>query len=303
VQAKVDVTAGQAHAGTTVGAAGTSSRVSAPAGVSAQVSAPSTAAGPALPAAPAAPGSVTSLSPLLGASGGLIFSGPPLSAGPARPLRTAFAPVRSQADRGQRLATGAGSVLVSPLVRQLGTGTTGAALAASSVPELRPADAAPTSTWSGVSRHPAAVAGGLAALTALAVLGIAAAAARSSAGVAACADLIRFPFPRFRVLPCPGVGSAARGLEAGAGAVHSTTGVAGSAEAPPGPEAVAPSEPSAVGPSPGREVVPRLGGVLGTAVSTSHPWEILKAVVLAMLAAANALLVAARWRLGRLQGR
>jgi hypothetical protein len=49
--------------------------------------------------------------------------------------------------------------------------------------------------------------------------------------------------------------------------------------------------------------LPRIGGILGTGFSKSQPWELLKALVLAMLAAANALLLTVRWRVGRQQGR
>jgi hypothetical protein len=139
----------------------------------------------------------------------------------------------------------------------------------------------------------------LLALTALAALGLAGV-ARSPATAAACADLLRFPFPRFRVLPCPGVGSTAPGLVAGSPTPGSTGGGVA-----PAPGAAAPSRPhpsAGTGPLPGRQVVPRLGGVLGAGISTSHPWEVLKTVLLAMLAAANFVLLAVRWRLGRQQG-
>ena len=55
----------------------------------------------------------------------------------------------------------------------------------------------------GFVRRSAPVAGVLAALTALAAVGLAGA-ARSTNGLAACLDLARLPFPRFRILPCPG---------------------------------------------------------------------------------------------------
>jgi hypothetical protein len=42
--------------------------------------------------------------------------------------------------------------------------------------------------------------------------------------------------------------------------------------------------------------------VLGAAV-TKTPWTIVKALVVAMLAVANALVLGIRWRVGRLQSR
>jgi hypothetical protein len=190
-------------------------------------------------------------------------------------------------------------VLVSPLVSQIGTGSPPAA---TSVAELQPASSPAPSTWSSLRGHPAAVTGGLLALAALGALGLAGV-ARSPTAVAACAELVRFPFPRFRVLPCPGLQSTA-GV-AGSGTVPTAPGTIGGAESPPASDAApARSHPSTGGgPSPGRQVVPRLGGVLGAGISTSRPWELLKTVLLATLAAANAVLLALRWRLGRLQGR
>jgi hypothetical protein len=196
------------------------------------------------------------------------------------------------------LPTTGDAVLVSPLVSHLGTGSPPVTLAAA---EIRPASAPAASTWSSLRAHPAAVTGGLLALAALAALGLAGA-ARSPTAVAACAELVRFPFPRFRVLPCPGLRSSADVV--GSGVVHSPPGSSGHAQAPAASGAPAHSHRSAGGgPSPGRQVVPRLGGILGAGISTSRPWELVKTVVLAMLAAANVVLLALRWRLGRLQGR
>jgi hypothetical protein len=144
------------------------------------------------------------------------------------------------------------------------------------------------------------VTGGLLALTALAALGLAGA-VRSPTTMAACAELVRFPFPRFRVLPCPVGGSTADVLGSGAHALGSSS---GGAQAPPAPAAPARSHPATGGgPRPGGQDVPRLGGVLGAGITTSNPWEVLKTVLLAMLAAANLALLAVRRRLGRLQGR
>jgi hypothetical protein len=152
------------------------------------------------------------------------------------------------------------------------------------VAKMRTASAAriaPSSRSSSTGFQPAAVVGGFAALAALLALGLAGA-ARSSGGVAAVAGGMRFPFPRFRVVPCPGLGRAT-------GALLRSTAVAPTAKAPP---ARAPSLPPSLG-GVGRPFVPRLGG------ATSNPWQILKTVVLAMLAAANMLLLTARWRIGR----
>ena len=214
-----------------------------------------------------------------------------VASGPVRAALTLTDPRRDAA--GRPLDASTSSVLVSPLVSQIGT----AALPSpSAVPEIRAASPAATSTWSSIRAHPAAMTGGLMALTALAALGLAGL-ARSPATVAACAELARFPFPRFRVLPCPGSGATAELLGSGTSALGS----AGAAEAQP--VTGGRSHPSAGnGFGPGQQVVPRLGGVLGAGISTSNPWQVLKTALLAMLAAANVVLLAVRWRLGRLQG-
>jgi hypothetical protein len=167
----------------------------------------------------------------------------------------------------------------------------------SEVPELRPVAARPASSgpvWAAVAKNPGAAAGGIAALLVLAGLGIAGA-ARSSAFAAACVELSRFPFPRFRVLPCPD-------LAAPAGASGVTAGTTASGAAAPN----AGEQPSPA-PIPGGSVpplppLPRIGGVLGAAV-TKTPWTIVKGLVVAMLAAVNAVLLGIRWRVGRLQSR
>src|SRR5262249_37580600 len=145
--------------------------------------------------------------------------------------------------------------------------------------------------WSTVARNPGAAAGGLAALLLLAGLGVAGA-ARSSMFAAACAELSRFPFPRFRVLPCPDRGAPGGGpgaFAAGPGAGARGARRAAGPHAPGGSGSVPPFPP-----------LPRIGGVLGAAV-TKTPWTILKALVLAMLAAVNALVLGIRWRVGRQQ--
>ena len=152
------------------------------------------------------------------------------------------------------------------------------------------AEAAPASP--GFVRRSAPVAGVLAALTALAAVGLAGA-ARSTSGLAACLDLARLPFPRFRILPCPGDASP------GASELGSVAGAA-----PPGAG-------GAVGSGRGRRAVgrlplprlPRLSGVLGGAVESDQPWKFLNALLLAMLVGANLVLVAVRSRIARLQSR
>ncbi|HST16979.1 MAG TPA: hypothetical protein VLK36_04875 [Gaiellaceae bacterium] len=174
----------------------------------------------------------------------------------------------------------------------------------SASPELRPVTARPAPSggpvWSTVTRNPGAAAGGIAALLALAGLGLAGA-ARSSAFAAACAELARFPFPRFRVLPCPDLGAsvgasgAVAGPNAAAPPAAATTGTPPSEHAPGGSGFGSGSVP----PYP---PLPRIGGVLGAAV-TKTPWTIVKAIVVAMLATVNALVLGIRWRVGRLQSR
>jgi hypothetical protein len=140
-----------------------------------------------------------------------------------------------------------------------------------------------------------AVAGGLTALVALAALGLAGA-ARGSTTLAACAELTRFPFPHFRILGCPDVRAATIPAAAGSGATQH-----GRAAAPIGAKAARPPRPTS--PRLPLPPLPRISDLLGTGFPRSNPWELLKAVVLAMLAAANALLLTVRWRLGRAQGR
>ncbi len=165
------------------------------------------------------------------------------------------------------------------------------------VPELRPvptATASPSgSVWSTVAKNPGAAAGGIAALLALAGLGIAGA-ARSSVFAAACAELARFPFPRFRVLPCPDLRA-----PAGASGVAAGSNAAGPAAAN---GARTPSRHVRGGSVPPFPPLLRIGGVLGASV-TKTPWTILKAIVVAMLAVVNAVVLGIRWRVGRLQSR
>ena len=142
--------------------------------------------------------------------------------------------------------------------------------------------------WSGAARDPVTVAGGLALLVALLGLG-AAGAARSSTGfVATCAELARFPFPRFRVLPCDrfagGRASDAASFVAGGSAASTDVAAAG------------------------RRLVTRMAQVLGAQAHSAvapamRAWELLKTIVLTILVAANGLLLAIRWQLGRWQSR
>jgi len=144
------------------------------------------------------------------------------------------------------------------------------------------------------------LAGGIAALLALAGLGLAGA-ARSSAFAAACADLSRFPFPRFRVLPCPNVGGpsgTSSGNVVAAGPAHSRPTTTNHAPSPGG----APSSGAGAGSLPLLPPLPRVGGVLGAAV-TKAPWSIVKGIVVAVLAVINAFVLGIRWRVGRLHAR
>jgi hypothetical protein len=133
----------------------------------------------------------------------------------------------------------------------------------------------------------------LAALTALAAIGLAGA-ARSTNGLAACLDLARLPFPRFRILPCPGDGTAG------------TSGLSSiPAAAPPsvgGAAAVGRAEHGLAGRLPGLHL-PRLSGVLGGAIESDQPWKFLNSLLLTLLVGANLLLVAVRSRIARLQSR
>jgi len=168
------------------------------------------------------------------------------------------------------------------------------------VPEVRPVTARSAESgavWSTVTRNPGAAAGGLAALLVLAGLGVAGA-ARSGAFGAACAELSRFPFPRFRVLPCPDVG-----VRSGtSGAVSAGSTVAGPDATATGAPSSAPHAPGGSSSVPPFPPLPRIGGVLGASV-TKTPWTIVKALAVAMLAVVNALLLGIRWRVGRLQSR
>lgn len=245
-----------------------------------------------------ATGSATATIPAATAVGGAgsIGSGPLAQALPAALSATSRAaptpgagPVPTETGRPPaRPSESAATVLLSPLASDLTAGP--APDGSVQQAQVRP-NSRPSSGWSSTDTRRTAV-GGLAALLALGAIGLAAA-ARSSAAVAVCAELSRFPFPRFRILPCPGVGHVARsGLDAGPAAAP-TSGHTGAATSSPG--ATAPRRPRG-----SRFPLPRIGGVLGTAFSKPHPWEILRAVALGLLAFANAVLLAIRWRIGRL---
>jgi len=136
----------------------------------------------------------------------------------------------------------------------------------------------------------------LAALAALAAVGIAGA-ARSSTGLAACLDLARLPFPRFRILPCP---------ETAAPGSRKLGSFLGGAAPTPGSPSLGGVESGGIsnranGRLPVAGVVPRVAGVLGNAVQSTGPWRYLNSLVLAVLLGANLLLVAVRSRIARLQ--
>jgi hypothetical protein len=153
------------------------------------------------------------------------------------------------------------------------------------------AEAAPASP--GLVRRSAPVAGVLTALAALVAVGLAGA-ARSTTGLAACFDLTRLPYPRFRILPCPGDGTpGASELNSPSGAAPPTGGVA-SARGRAGHRPA--------GRLPGLRL-PRLSGVLGGAVESDQPWKFLNALLLALLMGANLFLIAVRSRIARLQSR
>ena len=134
----------------------------------------------------------------------------------------------------------------------------------------------------------------LAALTALAAVGLAGA-ARSTNGLAACLDLARLPFPRFRILPCPGDATpGASELGAIAGAAPPAGGAS--------PRAGMAAGHRLAGRLPGLHL-PRLSGVLGGAVESDQPWKFLNALLLTLLVGANLVLVAVRSRIARLQSR
>jgi hypothetical protein len=163
---------------------------------------------------------------------------------------------------------------------------------------VRPTAASSSVEWSSGDTRRAVFAGGLAALAALCALGLASV-ARSPTALAVCAEVTRLPFPHFRVLPCPRLGTTgSHGVETEAS--HSLVGASGGAR---GPGAINPVPHLPTQPRGHRAPITGIGGVLGTAVSKMRPWPILKAIALALLAAANALVLTLRWRLGRLQGR
>jgi hypothetical protein len=221
---------------------------------------------------------------------------PPPQPGLSASLLRARAPIATapianaliaNAIEGARAVT-AVTVLRSALVAPLVAGAAGSPDRSTPSPQLQRSPSSGSAGWSSVARDPVEVAGGLALLVALLGLG-AAGAARSSTGiVATCAELGRFPFPRFRVLPCDRF--------AGGGATDTVSVVAGGSAA------------SADVVAAGRRVVPRVAQVLGAqAHSATAPalraWELLKTVVLTILVAANGLLLAIRWQLGRWQSR
>ncbi len=183
------------------------------------------------------------------------------------------------------------SVLRSPLVAPLVAGVARSRDGSTPSRQLPANRTSGAAGWSGAARDPVTVAGGLALLVALLGLG-AAGAARSSTGfVAACAELGRFPFPRFRVLPCDrfagGRASAADAASVVAGGTAASADVAAAGR---------------------RVVVARMAQVLGAQAHSAvapamRAWELLKTIVLTILVAANGLLLAIRWQLGRWQSR
>jgi len=186
---------------------------------------------------------------------------------------------------------------LSPLALLSGTTSPAAALATAAVFEPRSSAPSSGATWSAVTRHRVALGGAVAALLALAGLGLAGA-ARSATFAAACADLARLPFPRFRVLPCSGVGTAAAGPAAGSGSNGGGSG--GSNGSGSGPTtAHAAGIPG--GPLPSIPPLPRLH-VIGAAL-TKAPWSIVRWLVLSVLALVNLLVLGIRWHVGRLQAR
>jgi hypothetical protein len=179
------------------------------------------------------------------------------------------------------------TALVSPLAAALTT----TPAARQPAPQAQAVAAAPAGS-PGFVRRSAPVAGVLAALTALAAIGLTGA-ARSTNGLAACLDLARLPFPRFRILPCPGDGTPA------------ASGLSSTPPAPPfagGAAAVGRVEHDVAGRLP-RLRLPRLSGVLGGAVERDQPWKFLSTLLLTLLVGANLLLVAVRSRIARLQSR
>ena len=148
--------------------------------------------------------------------------------------------------------------------------------------------------------HRDALIGGFAALAALLGLGLGAL-SRPSASLGACAELLRFPFPRFRVLPCPHIGHAASVVNSG-----SPTAPLSAHPRVAGAHAEHPSvtQPPVAQPHAERPLLPsspQFGGLPAAGLSVSHPWELLRTVVLAMLAAANAVLFVLRRKVGRPQ--
>jgi hypothetical protein len=145
------------------------------------------------------------------------------------------------------------------------------------------------------ARRNAPAAGALAALAALAALGLAGA-ARSTTGVAACAELARLPFPRFRILPCPSSGAQTTAAELAS---------AGGTTAPGGIARTAAGRSGDAGPGvlSGAPIVPSSKGVLGAATERDGAWKLLNSVLLALLLAANTLLIGVRSNIARLQRR
>jgi hypothetical protein len=213
----------------------------------------------------------------------------------ASALREAAAPLQPAPDTpaGRAAARAAAplfSPLSSPLVSALAASTQ--ALRGSQQVEASPVTASVSESSPSLARRSAPVAGVLAALTALAALGVAGA-ARSTGGVAACLDLARLSFPRFRILPCSTVDTPA------AGALTSVGGAPTSR-----PELLSERDTKgAAGILPGLRIAPRIGGVLGNAVETSRPWRLLNTFFLALLLGANMLLIAVRSQIARIQSR
>lgn len=191
------------------------------------------------------------------------------------------------------VARTAGTVLQSPLVAPLVAGAAGSPATSTPSPQPRRSPTPGGAGWSSVRSNPVEVAGGLALLVALLGLG-AAGAARSSPGfVATCAELGRFPFPRFRILPCDSL--------AGGPITDARSFVADGSDGSGNAAAAAVQVK-------GRRVASRIAHVLGAkafgpGAPAERAWELLKTIILTTLVAANGLLLTIRWQLGRWQSR
>jgi hypothetical protein len=121
--------------------------------------------------------------------------------------------------------------------------------------------------------------------------------ARSSASLGACVEVLRTPFPRFRILPCLHPSTATEAIDAASavtpGQGSSSAGSRASASEQRGGRALPVLPPFR----------PRAAGAFGARFPTGHGWELLQTIVLAMLAAANAALLWLRREVGRSQRR